>query len=314
MLGMKGNRVLVTGGAGFIGSALVNSLRRETKVRVLDARPGDDIPDDVEVIAGDVRNPEVVNRAVAGIDVVFHEAALVSVEESIERPVESHSINVTGTLNVLEAARDHDARVVVASSAAIYGDPETVPVAESAPLDPQSPYGVDKLAADKYTRLYNDLYGLETVALRYFNVYGPGQSGDYAGVIDVFTERARSGDPLPIHGDGEQTRDFVHVADVVEANRRAATTDAVGQAFNVGTGESVSVQEVATLIRRFTDSESPIVHESPREGDVEHSRADLTRAREILEYEPSIDFATGLESLLDTTDRKSRPMAPRTEN
>lgn len=311
---MDANRVLVTGGAGFIGSALVESLRTETSVRVLDVRPGTDLPDGVEVIAGDVRDPEVVNRAVADVDVVFHEAALVSVEESINRPVESHAINATGTLNVLEAAREHDARVVVASSAAIYGDPDSVPITESAALQPSSPYGLDKLAADRYARLYNDLYGVETVALRYFNVYGPGQTGDYAGVIDVFLERARAGEPLPVHGDGDQTRDFVHVADVVAANRRAASTDAVGQAFNVGTGRSVSIAEVARLVQRFTDSESPIVHEPPREGDVLHSRADLTRARSELGYEPSIDFEHGLEALVENRSLRSPEPASPSEN
>jgi len=298
---MDGQRVLVTGGAGFIGGALVDSLREEADVRVLDINPQPDPPSDIEVIEGDIRDPDTVERAVEGVDTVFHEAALVSVADSVERPMESHAINATGTLQVLEAARKHDARVVIASSAAIYGAPDSVPVTESQHLDPASPYGLDKLAVDHYTRLYHDLYDVETVALRYFNVYGPGQTGgDYAGVIDVFADQARAGEPITVHGDGEQTRDFVHIDDVVRANRLAATTDNVGTAYNIGTGESVTIRELAEKIRTSVGSDSEIVHTDPREGDVRNSRADISLARERLGYEPSVDLDTGLDTLFDT--------------
>jgi UDP-glucose 4-epimerase len=295
---MNGKRALVTGGSGFIGGAIAASLRADNDVRTLDTDP--DPPPGVTGIEGDVRDARAVDEAVEGVDVVFHQAAIVSVDRSIDEPVESHTVNATGTLRVLEAARRHGARVVAASSAAVYGDPEEVPVAETAPLEPTSPYGLNKLALDHYLRLYHDLYGLDTVALRYFNVYGPGQTGgDYAGVIEAFLRAARSGEPLTVHGDGDQTRDFVHVDDVVRANLLAAETDAVGAAYNVGTGESVTVRGLADRIRRAVGSDSPVVHGDARDGDIRHSRADLTRAREGLGYRPTVDLGEGLATLVD---------------
>jgi len=235
----------------------------------------------------------------AGVDVVFHEAGLVSVPESVDRPIASHEANVDATLNVLEAARREDARVVTASSVGIYGNPVDVPIHESEPKQPTSPYGVDKLAIDHYTRLYHDLYDLETVALRYFNVYGPRQSGgEYSGVISTFLEQAQSGQPLTVDGDGEQTRDFVHVSDVVRANLAAATTDHVGRAYNVGTGESVTINELAELVRDVTESASSVTHTDPRAGDVEHSEADATRARRQLGFEPRVTLDEGLRDLV----------------
>ena len=296
---MQAQRVLVTGGSGFIGGALVDALNAEATVRVLDTTPRGGAPDDVEVIEGDIRDESVLDEAMDGTDTVFHQAAVVSVEESIDDPVRSHSVNVAGTVRTLEAARRHDARVVLASSAAVYGDPGRVPVSETDPLEPTSPYGLEKLTIDRYARLYHDLYGLETVALRYFNVYGPGQSGgDYAGVIEAFLEQAREGEPLPVHGDGKQTRDFVHIDDVVEANRLAAETDAVGTAYNIGTGRSVTVERLAEQIRNAVDSRSPIVHTDPRTGDIRHSRADISRARERLGFRPTVDLDQGIETLV----------------
>lgn len=295
---MSEQRVLVTGGSGFIGGAIADSYRNEANVRILDVDPDPVAPADIEVIDGDVRDPETVDAAMAGVDVVFHEAARVSVSASIDDPLESHAINATGTLQVLEAAREHDARAVVASSAAVYGDPDGVPVTETDSLDPTSPYGMNKLAVDHYVRLYNDLYGLEAVALRYFNVYGPGQpGGDYAGVIDVFFDQARNGDPLTVHGDGQQTRDFVHIDDVVRANRLAAETDRVGRAFNVGTGDSVTIERLAELVRDTVGSDPPIVHTDPREGDIRHSRADTTRATNELGFDATVDLVDGLATL-----------------
>jgi len=254
-------QILVTGGAGFIGSHLVESLVAENDVRVLDdlsTGHRESVHDDATLHVGDVRDEPTVRKAMEGVDVVFHQAALVSVDRSIEVPEVSHAVNVDGTLTVLEAAGIEDARAVVASSAAIYGDPGSVPVAETHRTKPLSPYGVEKLAADEYARLYHDLYGLETVALRYFNVYGPRQSGEYAGVISVFREQAADGGPLTVHGDGTQTRDFVHVDDVVRANCLAATTDATGRAYNVGTGTSVSIRELAELVQKLTDGSVPL--------------------------------------------------------
>jgi UDP-glucose 4-epimerase len=194
--------------------------------------------------------------------------------------------------------------VVLASSAAVYGQPESVPVEEDHPKEPTSPYGVSKLAVDLYARRYADLYDLETVALRYFNIYGPRQrGGDYSGVITAFVERALDGDPITVHGDGEQTRDFVHVRDVVRANLRAATTEYVGEAFNVGTGDSVTVAELAERVRDATDSDSAVVHTDPREGDIRHSRADVTRASRRLGFEASVPLSEGLATVPGVSGR-----------
>lgn len=293
--------VLVTGGAGFIGGHLVRELDSVCDVTVLDDLSVGDravVPEGVEFIRGDIRDGQTVADAAEGKDVIFHQAALVDVTDTIRRPLEGHGRNATGTVTVLEAARRTDARVVVASSAAIYGHPDSLPVHESDPKTPLSPYGIDKLAADQYARVYADLYDLPTVALRYFNVYGPSQSTDDGkGVVDAFFDRVRRGEPVTIHGDGTQTRDFVHVRDVVRANLLAATTDRVGRAYNIGTGTAVSIREVADQISRIVDSECEVIHEEPREGDIQHSRADVQRARTELNFESRYEFEDGLEMM-----------------
>ena len=298
---LAGSAVLVTGGAGFIGSHIAAALAADCDVRVLDnlsGRPHENVPGGVEFVEGDVRDPETLSEAVADVDVIFHEAAVVSVEESVADPERTHAVNETGTVQVLEAARRADARVVFASSAAIYGHPERVPVPESARKEPTSPYGISKLTGDHYVRRYADLYDLPTVALRYFNVYGPGQTGgDYAGVINIFFEQARAAEPLTVHGDGTQTRDFVHVDDVVQANLNAAVTDAVGQAFNIGTGQAVTIEELAVEIRETVGSDSEIVYTEGRTGDIDRSRADIDRAVEELGYEPTVPLGEGLATV-----------------
>ena len=187
-----------------------------------------------------------------------------------------------------------------ASSAAIYGHPQYLPIDESHPKQPPSPYGLEKLTADQYCRLYHDLYGVETVALRYFIVYGPRQhDSDYSGVISVFQRQARAGDEITVDGDGTQPRDFIHVEDIVQANLRAATVDAaVGEAFNIGTSESISIRELAETIRELTDSDADIVHTDPRDGDIEQSRADITKARSELNFEPHYTIEDGLQQYL----------------
>ncbi|MFB6113985.1 MAG: NAD-dependent epimerase/dehydratase family protein [Halodesulfurarchaeum sp.] len=297
--------VLVTGGAGFIGSHLAETLanaRPAPEVRVLDdlsTGNRDNVPDNATFVEGDVRDEEILSTAMEDVDVVFHQSALVSVEASVDDPRRSHSNNVEGTLAVLEASRSRDTRVIVASSAAIYGEPTEIPVPESHPKSPKSPYGLEKLTADRYTRLYHRLYGIETVALRYFNVYGPRQSaGDYSGVISIFLEQARSGQPITVHGDGSQTRDFVHVTDVVRANLLAAHTDTVGAAVNVGTGTETAVQELAGTISDLTDSGADIVHTDPRTGDIERSAADLSKAESALGYRPTVSLENGLTTML----------------
>lgn len=295
---IRGSTVLVTGGAGFVGSHLAHALADACTVRVVDDLSGGDrtcVPREATFLEGDLRDTAVLAPAVEGVDYIFHQAGLVSVPESVERPIESHERNVDATLAVLEAAREQDARVVAASSAAVYGPPSSVPIGEADSTDPTSPYGVDKLAADHYTRLYHGRYGVETVALRYFNVYGPGQD---SGVVSAFLDQLRAGEPIIVEGDGEQTRDFVHVADVVRANLAAATTDALGRAYNVGTGEATRIDELAATISQLAGGEVAIEHTVPRPDDLEDSCANIARAKTALGFEPTVALEDGLADLL----------------
>ena len=298
---LAGRTLLVTGGAGFIGSHIVDAVVDRNDVRVLDSLSTgsrDRLPDGVRLIEGDIRDQETVEAAMEGVDVVFHEAAMVSVPESVDRPRACHDVNGTATVTLLEAARANDSRVVFASSAAIYGHPDGVPIAEDAPKRPASPYGLEKLTGDYYTRIYADRYGLDTVSLRYFNAYGPRQTGgQYSGVISTFLEQARSGEPITVEGDGNQTRDFVHVDDIVQANLRAATTDSTGTSYNIGTGSNITIRELAETVQRVTDTDSEIVHVDPRPGDIEQSEADITKASERLGYTPTVTLEDGLSQL-----------------
>jgi len=316
---IRDRTVLVTGGAGFIGSHLVDALHPHNEVRVLDTFSTGDrahLPEGVAVIDGDVRDPIAVQEAARGVDIIFHHAALVSVSQSVDAPRQSNETNLEASLLLLEQARQEDARVVVASSAAVYGHPDELPVSETARTNPTSPYGVQKLALDQYTRLYEELYGLETVALRYFNVYGPRQQGPYSGVISTFLEQARAGEPITVEGDGQQSRDFVHVSDVIRANMQAATTDAVGEAYNVGTGQRTTIEELAETIRDATGSSSPIVHREPRPGDIRHSGADTSKATRELGFETRISLESGIRSLVGEgtatlTDEDTSPVQER---
>jgi UDP-glucose 4-epimerase len=304
--GVTGQDVLVTGGAGFIGSHIATALVEDNTVRVLDDLSNgrrENVPADAELIVGDVRDASVLEQVMDGIDLVFHEAAVVSVARSTDAPLETNRTNVDATVSLLERARVEGARLVFASSAAIYGPPEYVPVDEGHPTQPRSPYGVSKLAADQYVRLYGSLYDIPTVALRYFNAYGPGQpDGDYSGVINTFVEQARAGDPITVHGDGRQTRDFVHVEDIVRANLKAAETDHVGRAFNVGTGSSVTIAELAEHVRTLAGSDSPIRRTEGRGGDIRHSLADTENAREQLGFDAEISLRDGLSTVAGLTE------------
>ena len=307
--------VLVTGGAGFIGAHVAAALVGDNDVRVLDdlsAGRRENVPDGATLIEGDVRDRDTLADAMADVDCVFHLAAMVSVPRSVEEPEACHEVNTDATVRILERARVEDARVVFSSSAAIYGQPARIPIEEGDPKTPSSPYGISKLAADQYVRAYADLYDLSTISLRYFNAYGPhcadGEPG--GGVVAAFAKRAQANQQLVIEGDGSQTRDFVHTTDLVRANLAAATTEHTGAAYNVSTGTSVTIDELAATIRDLTDSDSPIVHGEPRAGDIERSRADITNARIDLGYEPTVSLADGLASLLGV----DREAPVRTEN
>lgn len=300
---LEAEDILITGGAGFIGSHIADTVIENNDVTIYDdfsAGTLDNVPDEATIIEDDIRQEQRLADAVVDADIVFHQAAQVSVQWSVKNPAKSHTVNLDPLMTILETARGTDKRIVFASSAAIYGNPEYVPINESHPKDPTSPYGLEKLTADQYCHLYHDLYGVEAVALRYFNVYGPRQKGgDYAAVIPIFRDQAVNNEPITIEGDGTQTRDFVHIDDVVQANLRAATdNNAPGKAFNIGTGSQITIQELAETVKMITDSDSDIVHVAEREGDIEQSVADISRAREVLGYEPAYDMQSGLEAYL----------------
>jgi nucleoside-diphosphate-sugar epimerase len=301
---MRSGVALVTGGAGFIGSHLVEALlERGRRVRVLDdfsSGRGEFLPPDadLEVYDGDIRDPQALERITVGVDVVFHQAALRSVPGSVEDPYSYHDINVTGTLRLLLAARAAGVRrVVFASSSAVYGDPPVMPLHEELRPRPISPYGASKLSGEHYCANFSHHYGLETVCLRYFNVFGPRQdpASTYAAVVARFIDAARRGVPLEVHGDGTQTRDFVYVGDVVDANLAAAEAPgASGHVLNVASGLGTSVLDIAGALEQMLGRPLPVRHTPVRPGDVSHTLADISRAREWLGFVPAVSLAEGL--------------------
>jgi nucleoside-diphosphate-sugar epimerase len=306
-----GSRVLVTGGAGFIGSHLAERLCREGhRVRVLDNLATGRrenllaLPDEIEFIEGDVRSYEQVHRCVRECELVFHQAAVPSVPRSVRDPLTSHAANVTGTLNVLLAARDEGARrVVFASSSSTYGANRELPAREEAPALPISPYAVGKLAAEGYCRAFFEVYGLETVSLRYFNVFGPRQDplSAYAAVIPRFITAMLEGRSPQVHGDGEQSRDFTYVDNAVAANLLAADRDGVaGQTFNVACGQTITLNALLKELQEIVGVEVDAAYGEPRPGDVRHSLADISRAREALGYEPAIGLREGLARTIES--------------
>jgi UDP-glucose 4-epimerase len=297
---------LVTGGAGFIGSHLVVALlRRGDDVRVLDNFSTGfrsnlaSVDGEFELLEGDLRSYERVHAAVRGCDAVLHQGALPSVPRSVQDPLTSSEINIGGTLNVLLTARDEGVRrVVVASSSSVYGNTPGLPRVETMAASPLAPYAVAKLAAEQYALSFNRVYGLEAVALRYFNVFGPRQdpASQYSAVIPKFIVALKQGQAPEIHGDGEQSRDFTFVDDVVQANLLAIDApDAAGRAYNIACGQQRSLNDLVRSLNQMLGTDIEAIHIAPRAGDVKHSLADIGLARRLLGYEPSVDFEVGLE-------------------
>ena len=304
-------QVLVTGGGGFIGSHLAEHLLEQGhRVFILDnfatGRRSSvaALAGEVELIEGDIQSYERVNKAAAGCEVVFHLAALPSVPRSIQDPLTSNATNVIGTLNVLLAARDHGVRrVVLASSSSVYGSSAgTAPKQESKPAVPISPYATAKLAGEGYARSFFGVYGLETVALRYFNVFGPRQdpTSQYAAVIPNFITALMAGQRPVIFGDGEQSRDFTYVANIVEANMLAMNAPGIaGKVYNIACGERVTLNHLVRELCDLIGSDVETAYAAPRAGDIRHSLADLSLARSELGYEPTVLLREGLERTID---------------
>jgi UDP-glucose 4-epimerase len=310
-------RYLVTGGAGFIGSHIVDALvNGGHEVAVLDNLSSGhkknlaSVLSRIEFIEGDIRDPATCLKAAEGCGGIFHEAALVSVPDSINRPRDNHDINITGTLNVLEAARQQGVkRVAFASSAAVYGDSPELPKREDMLPEPKSPYALAKLTGEYYLKVYAECFGLETVALRYFNVFGLRQdpSSMYSGVISIFSERIKNGLPITVYGDGGQTRDFVNVADVVQANLLAMGADLKSkaqslktsfEALNVATGHQTSLLDLVAVMGEICGKDPAVSFTDARSGDIRHSLADISRSRNFLGCTPVVGLREGLNQLM----------------
>jgi UDP-glucose 4-epimerase len=307
---------LVTGGAGFIGSNLVHALlSRGDKVRVLDnfstgKRENLDFPDvphdlgaNLEVLEGNIADPSICRKATEGIEYVLHQAAIPSVPRSVALPIESNSANIDGTLNLLVAARDAGVkRLIFASSSSVYGNAPGYPREETISPDPLSPYAVQKLTAEHYLRVFYELYGFETVSLRYFNVFGPHQDpdSDYAAVIPLFIKAFLTGTQPTVFGDGEQSRDFTYVDNVVYGNLLAVEAqDAPGKIMNLACGGQLTLNQLLGLLRKITGSDAEAVYTEPRPGDVRHSWADITLSEQILNYKTQVPLEEGLRRAVD---------------
>jgi UDP-glucose 4-epimerase len=297
---------LVTGAAGFIGSHIAETLVTQgERVKALDnfstGKRENLAPflDRIELVEGDLRNPADVKKAVEGVEFVFHQGALPSVPKSVEDPVGSNESNIAGTLNLLIAARDAGVkRVVYAASSSAYGDSPTLPKEETMPAAPLSPYATQKYVGELYCKNFYDLFGLETVALRYFNVFGPRQdpTSQYAAVIPKFITALAEGKPPTIYGDGEQSRDFTYIENIVRANLLAARAEgAAGEMMNFACGERTTLNELLEMIRRIMKSDIQPIFEDPRPGDVKHSLADTRKSQRLLGYTPHVSLEEGLE-------------------
>jgi len=313
------SKVLVTGGAGFIGSNLTEALlQRGHFVRVLDdfstGKRENLIFDkeypSMEIIEGDIRDLSTCQKAIKGTEYVFHQAALPSVQRSVEDPETSNAINVGGTLNILLAAREKGAKqVIYASSSSIYGDTPTLPKHEEMPSHPLSPYALQKYIGEQYCRLFYQLYGLETISLRYFNIFGPKQDPNslYSAVIPKFIDALLKGSPPTIFGDGEQSRDFTYIENVVQANLLAMSTEHLhGEAINIACGERTSLNQLLNVLKRILGSKLSPIYQEPRQGDIKHSLADIRRGKQILNYEPKVGIEIGLKKTAEFFQKSLR--------
>ncbi len=302
---------LVTGGAGFIGSHIVEALVAQgDRVRVLDNLSSgyyknlEAVADKIEFIEGDIQDESLIKQTVADVDFIFHLGAMVSVPQSMMEPLKAELINGAGTLKVLQAAKLAGVqRLIFSSTCAVYGDEHRPPNIETMSPRPKSPYAISKLAAENYCRLFNDAFGLETVVLRYFNIFGPRQdpSSPYSGVISIFIDYMLNARVPTIFGGGEQTRDFVYVADVVRANLLAAKTkQATGQIFNIGRGQQISINQVFKALATLFNLEVQPQYQPPRAGDIVHSWSDPTQAKMILDWSAQIDFEDGVQRLVES--------------
>jgi nucleoside-diphosphate-sugar epimerase len=309
----------VTGGAGFIGSHLTEALLREGhRVRVLDdfstGKKENLILDkkysSLEIIKGDIRHLVICQKAMKGIEYVFHQAALPSVQRSVEDPLGSNAVNGGGTLNILFAAKEEKVkRVIYASSSSIYGDTPTLPKHEEMISHPLSPYALQKYIGEQYCRLFYELYGLETVSLRYFNIFGPKQDPDsiYSAVIPKFIDALLQGSPPVIFGDGEQSRDFTYIENVVQANLLAMSAKHLrGEAINIACAERTSLNQLVNVLRKIVGSKLSPVYEEPRKGDVRHSLADIRKGKELLNYEPKVGLESGLKKTVEFFQKSVR--------
>ncbi len=315
-------KVLVTGGAGFIGSHLAQGLvEAGHRVRVLDDLKGghrsnlSEVAADVEFIEGDCSDPATAARATRGMDVVYHEAAVPSVARSVEDPASSHRNSATATLTMLVAARDGGVRrFVYAGSSSVYGDAAALPKREDMTPNPLSPYAVGKLGGEQYVRIFSSLYGMETLTLRYFNVFGPRQDpgSPYSGVISLFITALLEGRTPVMYGDGKQSRDFTYVANVIDGNLRALTAKGLtGQAVNVATSRRITLNALLKALARELGVDARAERKPPRPGDIRHSLADIRQARRLLGYKPTVDFETGLRLTVDWYREKAAVSAPR---
>jgi len=319
-MNIKLKKALVTGGAGFIGSHLVDALVSSgCKVTVLDDLSTgrlsnlEHLKDNITFYKGDIRDRKALDTAVKNCDVIFHQAAMVSVPQTVENPVDSAMVNELGTLSLLESARKNNAkRIVLASSCAVYGDDPELPKVENMLPKPLSPYAVQKLTGEYYARLYYDLYGLETCCLRYFNVYGPRQdpTSPYSGVISIFMSKAVSEKAPVIYGDGKQYRDFVFVNDVIRANLLAASVDeASGKIFNIGTGKYVTIDRFWKMTCDLCSVNIKPDYKPPRPGDIVESVANIDHAKTVLGFKPGYSFEKGLEITLNWYKDKSNRLS-----